>query len=79
MKLKKVKIISYISIGAVCALLLAMMIMKSFVLGYLASALLIVAAIFQRMFWKCPFCGKFLGRLDDKGKYCRHCGKEIEM
>ncbi len=27
--------------------------------------------------WRCPHCGKSLGR--DTGKFCQHCGKELNM
>ena len=79
MKLRKVKTITYILIGVACVLLFAMGITRVTAFGYIAGATIIVTAVFERLFWKCPHCGNFLGRLDDKGKYCRHCGKEIEL
>lgn len=27
-------------------------------------------------FWRCPHCGRFLGR--DVGDYCTHCGKKLD-
>ncbi|WP_434310076.1 hypothetical protein [Hominifimenecus sp. rT4P-3] len=79
MKLRKVKIMIYIMIGIMGILLLAMMVTKILVLGYIVSATLIATAIFERLYWKCPYCGRFLGCLNDRGKYCQHCGKEIEI
>ena len=28
------------------------------------------------LFWKCPHCGKYLGR--SIGEYCPHCGEKLE-
>ena len=28
-------------------------------------------------YWRCPHCGRHLGR--DIGRYCMHCGKELEQ
>ena len=38
---------------------------------------LLVAAwlVLTALFWKCPHCGKFLGR--SRGVYCHHCGKKL--
>lgn len=79
MKLGKVKTIAYIMIGVICVLLFAMAMTGVVAFGFIASAAVIATAIFERRFWRCPYCDKFLGRLDDKAKYCRHCGKECEM
>lgn len=79
MKLGKVKTIAYILIGVLCVLLFAMAITRVAAFGYITSAGIVAIVFFEWKFWRCPYCDKFWGRLDDKGKYCRHCGKEIEM
>lgn len=28
-------------------------------------------------YWRCPHCGQHLGR--DVGRYCTHCGEELDM
>ncbi len=37
---------------------------------------LILKLILRVKFWKCPYCGKDLGR--DVGNYCGNCGKRIK-
>ncbi|MEG1548758.1 MAG: hypothetical protein RR313_10450 [Anaerovoracaceae bacterium] len=78
MKLSKVKTIAYILIGTICVLLVAMGITGVATFGFIASAVMLATAVFEWKFWRCPYCGKCLGPLYDKAKYCRHCGKEIE-
>lgn len=29
------------------------------------------------LYWRCPHCGRNLGRLGECGEYCTHCGKEL--
>ena len=43
-------------------------------LGGLAVAFL--GTIFWAVFGRCPGCGKYLGRANEK--YCPHCGEKIE-
>ncbi len=36
-----------------------------------------IAVIFlNQKWWRCPKCGKWLGR--DRGEYCQHCGGKID-
>ena len=37
--------------------------------------LVAVWLVLTALFWKCPHCGKFLGR--SRGVYCHHCGKKL--
>ena len=57
----------------------------SLLLGYVLNRDLFVAAgvivlilIFavRAKFWKCPYCGKYIGR--DLGYFCKNCGKELK-
>lgn len=34
-----------------------------------------VAFIFRCIFYRCPYCGRYIGKLD--GNYCTHCKKNI--
>jgi len=43
----------------------------------LGLILAVAVAIINIIFWRCPYCGKNLGR--DTGKFCQHCGKELNM
>ncbi|NCE63601.1 hypothetical protein D1159_03165 [Pseudoflavonifractor sp. 524-17] len=42
------------------------------IIGVIVLGLIVVVRV---KFWKCPYCGKYLGR--EKGYFCRNCGKEI--
>ena len=51
--------------------------------GYIYEPLLIVGGVVacscfipHFLYNKCPYCKKQLGR--NEGKYCQHCGKELE-
>lgn len=44
------------------------------VLIFVMTALFFAAWI---ILWRCPHCGHHLGRIDDSGRYCRYCGKEL--
>lgn len=58
-----------------------------FVLGYvmelavyvqIAFGVFFVDTGFYLRFWRCPHCGKSLGRLA-KVNYCPYCGEELDM
>lgn len=42
---------------------------------YICTFVIISTLIFNLLFYRCPICGKFLGR--DAVKFCPHCGSEI--
>ena len=42
----------------------------------LGLAVALGAVVVWKRWWRCPSCGRFLGRT--KGQYCPHCGKEID-
>ena len=42
----------------------------------LGLAVALGAVVLWKRWWRCPSCGRFLGRT--KGPYCPHCGKEID-
>ncbi len=39
---------------------------------------LLLFALFWSSLWRCPKCGKHLGRLGDGAKVCPHCGEPLE-
>ena len=43
----------------------------------LSILLLIVWLVLACRYWRCPFCGGYLGRIDQHFTYCPHCGKEL--
>ena len=40
-------------------------------------SLAVFAVLWSRL-WRCPKCGKHLGRLADGEKVCPHCGEPLE-
>lgn len=49
---------------------------KSDLLLWLGLIVAVLTLIFCLIFARCPYCGKYLGRGNEK--YCTHCGKKIE-
>lgn len=43
---------------------------------FVGAVLMCSCLIPHFFFYRCPHCGKLLGR--EAGKYCQHCGKELE-
>ena len=41
------------------------------------AAVCIAAVLFHGIFYRCPHCGRYLGRITPSA-YCRHCGKKID-
>ena len=73
MDLDKTRVVS-ILLAVVFVVLMLLMAMTNIVgFGLAAIAVMIVCAVFQFKFWRCPTCGKGLGPL--WVKYCPHCGE----
>lgn len=45
-------------------------------LAIIGLGLMIIAFAFNITFYRCPHCGKHLGR--DGGDYCQHCGTSFD-
>ena len=73
------KIAKYIFLS-ICVLMVLCFIAGSIfnndILFYIAIALAFIGYLFWLIFGRCPGCGKFLGRTS--GKYCQHCGEELD-
>ena len=61
--------------GAVAAVVGALISSVPTVIG--GAAVCIAATLFHDIFYRCPHCGRYLGRVTPSG-YCRYCGKKIE-
>lgn len=48
----------------------------SMVQGWLGAVMLLAALGLYNMCWRCPHCGKFLGRKHEL--HCRYCGKAVD-
>ena len=38
--------------------------------------LIVAFAVCLFLFWRCPHCGKHLGRMDN-AEFCKHCGEKL--
>lgn len=45
-------------------------------IGWLGAVMLLAALALYSIWWRCPHCGKFLGRKHEL--HCRYCGKEVD-
>ena len=78
MKLSTVRTLTYGLLAVMCLLLVAVWYTDQYRISLVAIAVMILVAILNRLFWKCPHCGANLGRLE-KQNHCHSCGKELEM
>ncbi len=81
MRLKTVKTICYTLLAVFCILMLFLLLTQTPAFGYAAIGIAALIGVFMAAFWRCPHCGKNLGQLgiSSKAKYCRYCGKEIDL
>ncbi len=45
--------------------------------GAMIFSLAVFAVLWSRL-WRCPQCGKHLGRMADGSDHCPHCGAKLE-
>jgi len=82
MSLRQTKLVITVLVvcGLSCAILAYLTVKRTALcvaLLVLGLILAVAVAIINIIFWRCPYCGKNLGR--DTGKFCQHCGKELNM
>ena len=78
MKLSTVRTLTYALWALMVLLLVIVWYTDIFQLVFPALGLVALVFLLNRLFWKCPHCGKNLGRLE-KQNHCHNCGKELEM
>ena len=78
MKLATVRRLTYVLLALICMMLVLVWYLDVYELVHSAVALVVLVGIVNRLFWKCPHCGKNLGRLE-KQNHCHNCGRELEM
>ena len=44
----------------------------------LGIAIMLVAIVIGVLYYRCPHCGRPLGRIGDSVAYCPHCGKALD-
>ncbi len=78
MNLKKAqKLIICLWVAAVvCAVLIALT--RDFWYVVIALAAMIAQVIVRLKYWRCPHCGKFLGKQLGP-QHCRNCGQKVEL
>ena len=76
MKLKTAKNLLLLSCLIMAILMVICSVTKVLWLGYLGIAVVFAGAFIWILFGRCPSCGRFLGKVDNK--YCPHCGERIE-
>lgn len=82
MSLTKVKKLFTASCIGALAVMLAMVVVNSETLSNVlfAASLLILGAgvLIWGIFWRCPSCGRHMGRISN-GRFCPYCGHELEI
>ena len=77
----KLKLVRRIWLGGMIAtgvLFVLGCVMELAVYVQIACGVFFVDTGFYLRFWRCPHCGKSLGRLA-KVNYCPYCGEELDM
>ncbi len=77
MKLKTVKILQYALLGLAILCMALLYVKESRVIDILGVLSAVGAILVNLIFWRCPKCGKWLGR-DSGGSFCKHCGTAID-
>ena len=73
---RKVLTIYIIAMAAALVLAVAGAVAVSITLPLIGAGIAILANIFFLLWYRCPHCGRFLGRT--WGKYCSYCGTKLE-
>ena len=75
MKLKTLKIIQNALWGLTFLCLFFTYILDNGIFAYISIAFVAVIVTVRIVFWKCPHCGKLLGR--NTKYFCSYCGKKL--
>lgn len=76
MKLKTVKILEVALIGLAFLCLALLYVKESTFIGVLGVLSAVGMIAINLIFWRCPKCGKWLGR--DSKNFCTHCGAPLD-
>ena len=82
MKRKTARMLNRILIVITFILLLIMGITRIMVFGYAAIGTAVAVGVISKAFCRCPHCGEFIGQMHifkDDEKYCRFCGKDLDI
>lgn len=78
MRLKTFKLIRYLLWAAAAILVLVLAITRLDLFLWLVAGWALAYAAFELAFWRCPDCGRWLGR-EKRIAYCPYCGKELDI
>ena len=78
MSLKQVKYLVYALAALLFFVTLAAYWFHSVGLSVLAAGLCTAIVAIGRTMWRCPHCGKPLGRIERAPGFCQNCGGELE-
>ena len=73
------KIVKWVFLGITVLLCVLMLLAwKTYKMSFVYATLIVclVAVLFGFLFWRCPYCGKYLGK--GSGKFCNRCGTRIK-
>lgn len=76
MKLRTVKIMECVLIGTAFLCLALLYVKESTLIGILGVLSAVGMLAVNLIFWRCPKCGKWLGR--DSKHFCTHCGAPLD-
>lgn len=79
LKLQTVKRVLWGLCALAILLMLLYMLTKSVASIISLAAVLLGMLLFERTYWRCPHCGRFLGRLDAKASFYPFCGEKLEL
>lgn len=67
-----------LAVAAAVAYVLSMQEFWQSVFAVAVIVLLVAYMVIKLMFWRCPHCGRLLGRLRLHSEYCYYCEGKIE-
>ena len=73
---KTVNVLYFIIFLAGCLLMFLGGLREITLLVGVGGIVVMVALAFRILFYRCPYCGKYLDRVEPDG-YCPHCGKAL--
>lgn len=76
MKLRTVKILEGVLIGFALLCIALLYVKETTVFGVLGILSAVGCLLVNLIFWRCPKCGKWLGR--DSKNFCTHCGAPLD-
>jgi predicted RNA-binding Zn-ribbon protein involved in translation (DUF1610 family) len=71
-------VITFLMLGVVLCLLAGLLNSNSEILRFMGVPFILLGLVLEAALFRCPACGRWLGRSFRPGKYCPYCGEIIE-